>query len=252
MEIQQHYLLNLKRRPERLYGWAGAQYQRGFDFEKLTVLEVIDGSKYKTLKHLFERFYDYFYQNGIDYKKECLEQNEIPVKQGKRGIRASMLTKLVLFLHLEKEAKPEHFFMIWEDDIILRQPYNDWIAVECPEDATMIAFHTPISMDHLEKHLTLPFRYGAAIHKSNQAFVFNKEGLLTILDLYRETQTVADLELFLHQHNDLPGLYSSEVNYMGEMNFEGAVSDISIEPKRRDRNIPRFKTFSASNVFRSN
>ena len=63
MNIEQHYLLNLKRRPERLFTWLGAQDQMGFDFSKLTVFEAVDGKSFSNAKEIT----DYGSHIGFSY-----------------------------------------------------------------------------------------------------------------------------------------------------------------------------------------
>ena len=92
MEIQEHYVLNLKRRPEKLYAWIGAQWQMGFDFEKLTVFEAFDARQYKNLGDMLKKVGDYFFANQLNYTKGYgIMQDEY----GAMGYIGNMISKLV-------------------------------------------------------------------------------------------------------------------------------------------------------------
>ena len=247
MNIQQHYLINLKRRPERLFGWLGAQHQMDFDFEKLTVVEAHDGAEYQTVGSLFMPVRDYFFQRGIDYRGSVKSESTDRLKI---GLRCLLITRLIIFLHLEERINSDDYFMMWEDDVYLNYPYKDLIDVQLPADATMIAFHTPDPINHLKKHRTLPFRHGAHHIRAPQAFVFNKEGLSKILNLYRKERMEYDLEPFFSHYNNLPGLYSSEKNYAHLVHFSDLSSDIvPVKGALRQKKYPeiRWNTFSILN-----
>lgn len=247
MNIQQHYLINLKRRPERLFAWLGAQHQMDFDFEKLTVVEAHDGAEYQTVGSLFDPVRDYFFQRGMDYRGNVSNENTDRVKI---SLRCLLITRLIIFLHLEELINSDNYFMMWEDDVYLSYPYKDLIDVQLPTDATMIAFHTPDPINYLKKHRMLPFRHGAHRIRAPQAFVFNKEGLSKILNLYREKQMEYDLEHFFKVYNNLPGLYSSEKNYAHLVHFSDLSSDIiPVKGALKEKRHPeiRWNTFSILN-----
>ena len=227
MEVKQHYLINLKRRPERLYAWLGGQAQRGFDFEKLTVVEAYDGTGFNSQRAVFEPVSDFLLERGLDYTTGF---SPVEPKIDRRGIAGLLITTLCILLHQEERIhtlNADDYFLLWEDDVYLNCPYRALIDVQLPEDATMIALFTPPNLDHLKKHLTLPFRHGAKGVKPQRIFAFNKEGLTQILNGYRKERIEYDLELFFLRHPDLPGFYSSEKTYGKFVWFEGLYSDIA-------------------------
>ena len=67
MKIQQHYLMNLKRRPDRLYAWLGAQRQMRFNFQKLTVFEAIDGTPFASIGEMAVFASQILSEYGFDY-----------------------------------------------------------------------------------------------------------------------------------------------------------------------------------------
>ena len=201
MNIQQHYLLNLKRRPERLYAWIGSMDAMAFDFERLTVFEAFDATNYRSIGEMLKETGKYFEKNGLDYRQEY---NHIASdnKPYMNGLIANMISKLLMLLDIEKAEDPSVWFMLWEDDVVLKKHYQDLIAVQPPEGATMFAFH------------------------ANQAFAVNKEGAHSILEVYRKKSYLGELENFLRAHPDMKGLIISEKKFTRVIRLRDFISDI--------------------------
>ena len=56
--------------------------------------------------------------------------------------------------------------------------------------------------------------------------MLTKLGAKTILDIYRQDTPLLELEFFIDRYRDLPGLYTSEVNFADIVYIEGIESDI--------------------------
>ena len=222
MNISQHYVINLKRRPEKLYGWLGAQSQMGFDFSKLTVVEAFDAAAWHTWGDFFTEFFAYFHENGIDYSGLLASRkNNTHAHYGHTFLG---MTRLAIFLETEKHENDTDYFMMWEDDMCLKVPYEDLLACDLPGDATMVGLH-----DHYGDSLRHPskeFRVNPKGLRVPQAFLFNKKGASTILDFYRETKDILDLEHLIEKRPDLPGMYISVKNYTHPMFFKHFFSDL--------------------------
>lgn len=233
MNISQHYVINLKRRPERLYAWLGAQSQMGFDFSKLTVVEAFDAAAWHTWGDFFTEFFVYFHENGIDYSGLLgSRKNNTHAHYGHTFLG---MTRLAIFLETEKHENDTDYFMMWEDDMCLKVPYEDLLACDLPSDATMVGLH-----DHYGDSLRHPskeFRVNPKALRVPQAFLFNKKGASTILDYYRETGDVLDLEHLISKRPDLPGLYTSVKNYTHPVFLKEFYSDLIQDTSRIKRKI---------------
>lgn len=226
MEIQEHYALNLKRRPEKLYAWIGAQWQMGFDFEKLTVFEAFDARQYKDLGDMLKKVGDYFFANQLNYTKSYgIMQDEY----GAMGYIGNMISKLVMLLEVEKQEETSTWFMLWEDDVVLQRQYQALIDIQIPDDAALIAFHSPerfADYTQIERHQSLPFVRGTPVIKANQALAVNKQGASAILNIYRDQKPLYELEQFFQRHQNIRGAYTSTENFAHLIHMRDFYSDI--------------------------
>ena len=251
MEIQEHYVLNLKRRPERLYTWLGCQWHAGFDFSKLTVFQAFDASEYPHIGAMLLDVKDIFLQNGLDYRKGFM--NRLSSVEGK-GLVGNMISKLLMLIEIEKHPS-DAYFMLWEDDIVFHRErtYQELISTELPSDAEMIAFHSREKdkerLHELPKHPTLPFWKGTHGIKANQALMLTKRGAKMILDIYRQDTPLLELEFFIDRYRDLPMLYTSDKNFADIVYIVGIESDIHPHERNENNTYIEFKEQSMEDIY---
>ena len=250
MKIEQHYCLNLKRRPERLYAWLGCQWRARFDFSKLTIFDAFDAQPFEHIGAMLLDVKDIFMQNGLDYRKAFMNRNG---SFDSKGLIGNMISKLLMLIEIEKHPSDD-YFMLWEDDIVLNRErnYQELISTELPSDATLIAFHSREKdkgkLHGLPKHPTLPFRKGTHGIKANQALMLTKQGAKTILDIYRQDTPLLELEFFIDRYRDLPGLWTSEINFADIVYIEGVESDIHQGHERNEHVNDMFIYFKEQSI----
>ena len=225
MKIQQHYLMNLKRRPDRLHAWLGAQRQMRFNFGKLTVFEAIDGTSFASTGEMAVFASEILSKYGFDYFLN--HRNIKNVEQ--RNFWGNIIGKLYLLGHILSEH--DGYAMLWEDDIVLQRPYNELISAEIPDDANIIAFHYPAKKPKNRviqetRHAELDYYRGCVSRGANQALCLNAKGAETILELYKSNASTLELEGFFLANPSIQGMYTSMKNFAHFCHVTNPFSDV--------------------------
>ena len=250
MPIKQHYLLNLKRRPQRLYTWIGAQDQMGFDFSKLTIFEAINGKAFATVGEMAESL-SYIGCDLID--RQINNDNDSMIYKGLYG---GLFSAIVMLLQIEA-ASTDEYTVIWEDDAVLTEPYDVIRNIHIPEDANIITFgkgfdehatHLVEKWDQREEYLheSNIFYHGIMGCGFTRCYAVNSEGANQLLDLHRREPTSC-YEGALMAHPDQPHLYTYAPDIVRLIHSSGFVSDIF--PDERNRKV-LFKRTSVKKIYK--
>lgn len=248
MHIEKHFLLNLKRRPERLYAWLGAQDQMKFDFKKLTVFQAIDGKAFKNSQAITE----YGADMGLGYLPE---RHNFDPNLASRGIVAGTVSALVMLKNVS-ESGSDRYTVFWEDDAVLRIPYKAFAGLSVPRDANIVVFdhhfaHTSPDVsiqaeDTSKIHARLPFYQGVVGAGFLRCYAVNAEGAEQLLALHREKwDEHFAMEGLVVRNSNLPNLYTYIPKIIRLTGISGVTSDIFT-----DKNKPvKWKTTSAEDLY---
>ena len=250
MKIEQHYLLNLKRRPERLFTWVGAQDQMDFDFSKLTVFEAIDGKNFANTREIAV----YAAQLGFKYLLDRVNEDE---DIASRGILARNVSALVMLKQIA-ESESDGYTVTWEDDVILKIPYDAFKRLSVPKDANIVVFDGQFAMDDPERHLKvsdaanihkrLPFYQGIIGYGFLRCYAVNSNGAEQLLKLHREKEKMCFDGLLKQNYNVLPHLYTYIPRIMSLSYVSGVYSDIFVENRITDTGVA-WKTASVETLY---
>ena len=116
--MEQHYLISLRRTPERLWAWVGAQSVHGFPFKDTTLYYGVDYLDYPTHGDLYQFLVDV----GVDFAKKGVENKSFASQPLKDGALAVFASKWVLFNKIAQ--MPDSWYGVWSDDAILALPYR--------------------------------------------------------------------------------------------------------------------------------
>lgn len=233
MNIEQHYLLNLKRRPERLFTWLGAQDQMGFDFSKLTVFEAVDGKSFRNAKEITD------YGSRIGNLSYLADRNNNDPNITARGIVAGTLSALVMLKKIA-ESGSDKYTVIWEDDAVLTIPYRAFALLSLPRNANIATFGSMFAWSNPEDciearknaeiHKRLPFYHGVVGAGFLRCYAVNSEGAEQLLELHREKWSEHfSYEGLMLLNSRLPSLYTYIPEIIRLTCISGITSDIFLE-----------------------
>lgn len=269
MDVDQHYLVNLKRRPERLFSWLGSMWSQDFPMDRLTVVEAIDAAEFPTVEALAElaisEGFDYFdrVSDGVHYYHENISEDNQDFRA--RVLLAIVLSQLVTLKHIAEQG--EHWSFMYEDDTVFRVPY---LYVECltpPPDADILTFHWGYSPD--PKHVEIwknrqyvpgdpNFFVGCIGKLFINCVAVTPVGAKKLLDIHVEkgiSHETSFEELVLYHYRDLKGLYTCshravDENYVhvdGEENFVSGVRSEYVDVSRNKQYWKTLKICSKGN-----
>jgi len=136
IEIDRHYVLNLKKRSLRLGAWLGSNIAFGFpvDRETLTIVSGIDASRYGAFEDIVD--------DGIDSdikELEILKDLSGPINFRYKGLLAATIAQVRILKRIEKGSKANTWSVVWEDDCILNGRYEAHFPnMTVPEDACIL------------------------------------------------------------------------------------------------------------------
>lgn len=224
MKIDAHYLLNLKRSKIRLGAWLGYQESMGFDFSNLTVFEACDLTHYQTIGEMAKCYRESLWRQGLSFPKHL---NLYPEESQKsKGYYANLISKLLMLIRIRNVGEGD-WVMMWEDDVVLKQPYTELLALDIPETADMVSFHSGGLPDTDTKHERLPYMKGCLDARANQMLLINRKGAEQIIDIYQRKQLGYELEQFLAKHHKDLNAWTSIENMGRFLHIKGNVSDIA-------------------------
>lgn len=173
-----HYVINLKRRLDRLYAWIGAMDRHQFDFSTLTILEAIDASEFTDTRSYLE----YIVSIGFSRYQRHLKGNiELDYRT-----RACCSLKLAIDFILNKIAAEaeKSWSVLWLDDVVLNVDYSffEQAILTAPSDAEVILFAKGI-MSEPVAHETLPFYKGVVGNRGNYCMAVTPDGAKKLLSI---------------------------------------------------------------------
>ena len=181
--FNQHYVINLKRRPERLFTWVGVQDQMGFVFEDITVFEAVDGKAFRNKRAIAE----YAVELGFDYWEPLLKGKKNIGHLADRGLTAGALSSLCLLREIADKDGSD-YTVLWEDDCVLTVPYTALKTIAVPRDADIVVFGKMFANAQMEEATALwnsredrlvegiPFYHGCVGAGFLRCYAVNAEG----------------------------------------------------------------------------
>lgn len=223
MKIKQHYLLNLKRRPERLYAWLGYQQAMGFDLPKLTVFEAVDGRSFEIQSDIA----NFAHRLNLQMFEHARNNQDTSLKG--RGLLAETVSTALILTEIAK-SKSDEYTVIWEDDAVLKIPYVDFVNINLPPDANIIAFdkfrskspHDQHLWDNREKKIHNKNFYNGIVGPGFlRCYAVNAQGATQILSLPAK----GNYDGVMMNNCDIPHLYTYIPNIIRITWISGIASD---------------------------
>lgn len=215
MEIVKNYLINLKRSPERLYTWLGAQDQMDFDFGKLTIVEAVDGKDFESVRSIF----DYAADLGFTAWRDLDASHVSPIL----GYIANTITYHSILYEIASANTPDtQYYLIWEDDWVLNIPWLSLNFTTVPPDAKVILplFHKVVIAEKMDVYKNepysewiFPYYKGCIGWGAQYCTTLNSAGAKFVFELMNERIGEGDggliyESLFMEHGEDIPGLYT--------------------------------------------
>ena len=182
--MEQHYLISLKRTPERTWSWVGTQSVHGFPFDKTTLFDAVDFLDYPTNGDLWE----FLVSVGVNFAKQGLENKEVAAQPLKSGALAVFASKLVLFKEIAN--MPDGWYTIWSDDAVLTVPYRTFEhVIERSEGFEIIVPFVPLNRHFPDIWLNKKFVdgqpefYDGFIGAGESMFVLRPSGAQQLLNV---------------------------------------------------------------------
>jgi len=224
-----HYVINLERRPERLWAWLGAQDRMGFPVNDVTVFYGVDAHAFQTIGEVIQ----HAKEHGLVDLPDKHHLQSSPIDFGILGLRLSheFLLRKIMGLNSDR------WRIIWLDDVVLTRPYEHFKAAICnaPSDAKAITVNNQlqtISGKALEKHPQFPFYHGTVGHTANHCMAVLPEGAKKIVEIGKSG--LSSYEYVLQQfylgacadHLDMSGIYTPEEKWVEHSFVDKIMSDI--------------------------
>ena len=179
-----NYVINLKKRPERLYIWLGYQAAKGLDFSNLTICYGCDGRK--------------------EYPElELRKASELGIK----------ISQDFVFQHISEDPDPESWHIVWLDDIVIKGAYHQYKHIEKeiesqPENACVVFLYKN------DPHTV--FHRGCGVDRCIALTPVGAEKMLALGQLYPEKSYEPVFTLLYDQEDvDLSGIYTaSKMGYV--------------------------------------
>lgn len=191
MTIREHYLLNLRRRTDRLNAWLGWQHAQLFNFKNLTIVEALDGIEYATVGEVaaagvelgWLEFAPLTACEHTDTKLRCL--------------LAGAIGGLQILKSIAEDKKGWYCF--WEDDCVLTVDFIDFLKTKPPKNAKVLQVaknHRYLIPDAKDSRLTKDgkfFRGARYLNLDNeyydgwcfsQCFAVTPSGAQLLIDTY--------------------------------------------------------------------
>jgi len=249
----QHYVINLERRPERLWAWLGAQDRIGFPVEEVTVFYGVDAHAFGSIGEVIQ----YAKQHGLIDLPDKDPSDASFTLFGTTGLRLSYDFLLRKIAGLDSKT----WYVIWLDDMALRNvsqhPYEDFknILFNVPSDAKIIQVFSD-GNNVLEKHSQSPFLYGTTGRGFDHCIVVSPEGaerLIQIGELANLFPYDAIATKFWqgeYPDKDMSGIYTlGGDNRIDTIFTDEMYSDIWVEQRKNWRGDTKLKTLSVEDIF---
>ena len=220
-----HYVINLKRRPDKLWAWIGAMNCYGFPFQNLTIFEAIDAKEFASIDTLVEfaakirlEGYAKLYKKIVDGKLPILKSQHF------KNLIALNLGITVLLKGIEKQDDKD-WHVIWLDDVVLDIVYTKFkeLLTNSPENAAAIAFNKIHKPDlEILVHSSLLFYHGP-YNKFDHCFAVTSAGAGKIINikkrrnLYHSWETVISYKLSHKYQIDTSYMYTAVPNYVSNI-----------------------------------
>ena len=107
-----HFVINLRRRPERLAFWGGYMFSKGLPVDEVTIMEAVDAKVFTKLGDIFK----YATKIGLPHYQPHID-NDKPVVPPSVGLR---LSHELLLNHIAGKPSEADYYVIWLDDQVLK------------------------------------------------------------------------------------------------------------------------------------
>ena len=249
--IKQHFLVSLKRTPERTWSWVGAQSVHGFPFDKTTLFEAIDFRDFPTNGDL----YRFLVNSGIDFAKQGVEKEPFASEPLRSPSLAVFASKWCVFKIIAE--KPDGWYGVWSDDAILTVPYQTFRgAVESVDGFEVLVPFVPAHKNCPEIWLNKEFvngrtdLYKGFIGYGESVFILKPSGAQQLLDV-QDRNFNTWLDTLGSEHNDqFQNVATFAYPYIKEhSNISGMRSTSAREFEDGIHHVPIFKeTVDATNL----
>ena len=186
-----HYVINLKRRPDKRAFWLGWNMSRDFPIEDMTFIEAVDANSFVGVKELAE----FMVEKGFSaYEELVSDPSSYTDPIGFMGLR---VTHDLLLKKIAGTASPrEHQSVIWNDDEVLINNYDHFqdfaSRIALVEKVDVVGVPTDPHRwirggmrrwENREKrrHPTLPLYRGCVGSGYNQCMILNSQGAAKLL-----------------------------------------------------------------------
>lgn len=184
--IKQHFLVSLKRTPNRLWTWVGAQYVRRFPLDRTVLVEGVDFLNYASIGECCE----HLRLCGLTLADKALSRE----KFCSEPIHPAFAVFASKWLILQRiTTLPDAWYGVWSDDAFLQTPYLTFeknvatargyeilvpLADAHPEHASLWV--------HRELDAENPLFYKGFINYGETMFVVRPSGAQQLLDKSEE------------------------------------------------------------------
>ena len=233
-----HYVINLKRRPDKLWAWIGAMDRHNFPLNSLTVVEAIDAKSFPTLQNLFE----YAIEMGFnDYKKilERMKREDLSFGKYVDAVISLKLSISLILLHISNQDEHD-WSTIWLDDILLIEHYGEFQKMLQLAPKETKAIFPAKSKGWENRNITIHkggnFYNGTIGNKSDHCLVINKIGADHLLKIGNRNLLHAYETCMLH-YPDQSNLFTYIKDITEHVEYYFPVSS-DIFGESKDRNLP--------------